>query len=510
MNDTKENGRIFYDWWQSVSLKRKFGLFTWMVTFAIGLAVVINLFAVNFAISGFGRILDDNSRCYSFQQAMEEERTAFNAYVRNRTEEKQQEYEAACAAAVECLERLPFNYPEIGSARYAQTWSIRNAYGAYCVRRDQVAGMQVGEMSYVKALYEVYGMQDYLEGYARQLIQLTLEDGNRQYVARIPVLNFLPNALFLMGLVMILVISGLSGLIRRSIMRPIDALARVSRRIAQNDFSDTDVEVENKDEMGELVTAFNRMKHATKGYIHALQEKHEITERLHKEELERVEMEKILEATRLEVLKSQVNPHFLFNTLNTIACMAQLEEASTTESMITSMSNLFRYNLKTTETEVLLARELKIVEDYLYIQQIRFGERLSYRRQVLVDENKVVIPALSLQPIVENAVIHGVSKKEQGGKIHIRIERKGEYIVLSVADSGVGMSREQLMMLREACRGRNTSKIGIGLGNIYKRLQMMYQGAELKILSKEGMGTMIQMWIPEKKEREYVSGTDCG
>ena len=101
--------------------------------------------------------------------------------------------------------------------------------------------------------------------------------------------------------------------------------------------------------MGDLVHAFNQMKLVTKNYISTLKANNEMAALLHQEELERVEMEKQLDAARLENLKNQINPHFLFNTLNMIACSAKLEEAATTERMITSMSNLFRYNLKTSE-----------------------------------------------------------------------------------------------------------------------------------------------------------------
>ena len=114
-------------------------------------------------------------------------------------------------------------------------------------------------------------------------------------------------------------------------------------------------------------------------------------------------MEKQLSGARLELLKSQINPHFLFNTLNMIACMAKLEEAVTTERMISSMSSLFRYNLKTSEQIVTLARELKVVQDYMYIQQMRFGSRILYSCDLKVDAEQAMIPAFTLQPVVENA-----------------------------------------------------------------------------------------------------------
>ena len=182
-----------------------------------------------------------------------------------------------------------------------------------------------------------------------------------------------------------------------------------------------------------------------------------------------------------------------------IACMAKLEEAAVTERMITSMSSLFRYNLKTSEQIVSLARELKVVQDYMYIQQMRFGSRILYSCDLEVDAEQAMIPAFTLQPVVENAMVHGLAKKEQGGRVHIRIWEQGKTLVISVADTGLGMSEERLTEVTEAMKERRTSKIGIGLGNIYKRIHMMYKQGEFRITSREGRGTVVQMLIPQKE-----------
>jgi len=484
-------------WWLALSLKQKIWMFAGAVVLTISLAALINVFVVNFSLYGIGLILDQNARSYAFQEAMEEESEAFEIYMRKKSEENKDSYLAACAQTQHCLEALPFDYAEIGATRYARTWSIRNAYESYSQIREQVAGLDERDAGYVTSLYRVYKIQGYMGTYARRLVQLTLQEGSQEYLVKVPFLHQLPYWLLAFDLLLILVILYLTQMMRTAILSPVERLAQASRRIARNDFPGEDIAVENQDEMGELVRAFNKMKHATVGYITTLEEKHEMSELLHKEELERVEMEKILEATRLEVLKSQINPHFLFNTLNMISCMARLEEAETTDKMINSMGNLFRYNLKTSETEVPLWQELKIVDDYMYIQQMRFGSRIQYKKSIRVDEHQVIIPSFSLQPIVENAIIHGLSKKEKGGMLHIRVWRRDNVMVISVADSGIGMDKVQLAKLRAACAQRKTVGVGIGLGNIYKRLHMMYEGADLKIFSKEGMGTVVQMRIPQ-------------
>ena len=485
--------------WISISLKEKFSAFAAAVVLTTALSALLNLFMANFAFHGFGTILDDNAKCYRFQTAISQETQAFNTYVRDKNADSLKAYHTACEETEAALSSLPFSYGAIGGERYAKTWSIRNAYESYVPARDKAAAMASASPDYVDTLYEAFGLQGYLAQYAGDLTALTLEAGNSDYLQRLPILRALPWCFLVFGAGLTWLVLRFTRLIRISVISPLEQLALLSRKIAKNDFSDPDLPARSDDEVGELVRAFNLMKRATASYITALQEKQEMAERLHQEELERVEMEKNLEATRLEMLKSQINPHFLFNTLNTIARMAQLEEASTTEKMITSLGSLFRYNLKTTESEVILARELRVVDDYLYIQQIRFGSRIQYRRRVEVDESSVLIPSFSLQPLVENAIIHGISKKEQGGMLHLHIWARRDQIILSVADSGAGMSRERLAELRAACGRRPTSKAGIGLGNICKRLHMMYQGGELRIYSKENAGTIIQMRIPRKE-----------
>jgi two-component system LytT family sensor kinase len=365
--------------------------------------------------------------------------------------------------------------------------------------RDELAETQVRESDFVERLYRVYKMQEYLQTYARRLVQVTLKEGNDSYQEKVPVFYNMPYLILAISAVFMGFVMFLTKILSNALVSPAVLLAQCARKIAKNDFTGEDPSVENRDEMGELVRAFNKMKRSTKGYIDTLKENHRMSELLHREEIERVEMEKQLSGARLELLKSQINPHFLFNTLNMIACMAKLEEAVTTERMISSMSSLFRYNLKTSEQIVTLARELKVVQDYMYIQQMRFGSRILYSCDLKVDAEQAMIPAFTLQPVVENAMVHGLSKKEQGGRVHVRIWEQGKRLVISVADTGLGMSEERLAEVTEAMKERRTSRIGIGLGNIYKRIHMMYKQGEFRIASIEGRGTVIQMFIPQEK-----------
>ena len=467
-------GQKLRELWLSTTLKHKLGLYTAMVILIMASSAVFNVWVMDFTLDGFDEILSDNSRCNDFQQAMELEVDAFEAYVRERSDERWEEYVLSCVRTERCVRALPFQYSSIGEERYARTWNIKNSYETYSRFREQILKMNEEESGYITSLYRVYDMQDYL--------------------------------ILAVSLCLTVVAIVLTRLLSNTLIQPVVKLAHNSRKIARNDFSGQDLSVPNRDEMGELVTAFNKMKHATEGYINTLKKNNEMAGLLHKEELERMEMEKQLESAKLELLKSQINPHFLFNTLNMIGCMAKLEDAATTERMIYSMSNLFRYNLKTSDQFVALSHELKVVQDYVYIQKMRFGSRIRYDSDIQVNEGQVIIPAFTLQPVVENAVIHGLSKKEQGGRLYLRIWQKENCVIISVADTGVGMTREQLESLKEGLKERRSAKVGIGLGNIYKRIHILYEDGEMNIWSRYGCGTVVQMVIPLEKMNEGETG----
>ncbi len=399
--------------WLSISLKKKLGILSIIVILVMGLSVAFNIFVMNFSLDTFNVILNDNSLSYDLQEAMEEEARVFEEYVRDRSFQKEEEYRKACYRTGRCLSSLPFDYRIIGPERYARTWNIKNGYEGYKSYRDQVLEMNPLDDDFVQELYRVYRMQTYLQTYARRLVQATLKEGKESYTQKVPGLYYVPHMIIAYSIIMIITVLVITRLLGDTLVYPMVKLAHCSRKIAGNDFSGDDLTIENQDEMGELVRAFNMMKHATEGYIHTLTEKNEMAERLHRKEVERIEVEKRLDAARLELLKSQINPHFLFNTLNMIACMAKLEEADTTERMISSLSNLFRYNLKTSEQIVPLEQELKVVTDYMYIQQMRFGSRITYEAALTVDDTVAMIPAFTLQPLLKMRLSTGCPGKNR-------------------------------------------------------------------------------------------------
>lgn len=486
--------------WLQASIRTKIKMYALAVILVMGLSAGISVKLTEFGLDFFNEILYDNSKCNNFHEALTKEIESFSQYIKTRSQKNRETYEYACKRTAQCLNQLPFDYHNIGAERYAKTWTIQRSYLSYQKARDAFIQMEPDASEYIPALYEIYERQQYIDTYIRGLIQVTLSDGNLNYQNKVEKLYNLPRYLVLFSFVLIIFICIFTRVMSNTLVEPMAKLAKLSREMEKNHFDVPDLEIENRDEMGELVSSFNRMKHSMCDYICTLKKNHEMTELLHKEELERVEMEKQLEAARLKFLKSQINPHFLFNTLNMIACTAKLEKAETTEKMIASLSSLFRYNLKMSEQIVFLEQELKIVEDYIYIQKMRFGSRIRYEKDIPEDIRDIQIPSFTLQPLVENAVVHGISKKESGGKIHLRVWKQDGNVKITVADTGAGMDETQLSDIRNAVKERRTAKIGIGLGNIYKRVHIMYEQGDVQIYSKKDCGTVILMKIPQKSQ----------
>lgn len=489
-------------WWR-MSIDRKVQSFAAVIVFIILVSAGFAMFTMNYSLRDYGQLLDENRACQSFMKAMEEEGLAFDGYVSAGTETARDTLEKAIHRTERAIDALPFDYEIIGAERYARTWNIRNAYQQYAAFRDEMLSDSMNRTGFLKHLNEYNQREDYLEQYSRRLLQLTVEAGSSAYTEKLPLFRVLPFIFINFTLIMLVIVVEMGSVMKESIAKPVRELSQEAQRIARSDFSGEDIHVENRDDLGELVSIFNDMKHAMEENIQTIQENHRMTELLQQEKLENSEMEKRLNANRLELLKSQINPHFLFNTLNMIGSMADLEDAPTTEKMTQSLAQLFRYNLNTREQIVPIEMELRIAENYMYLQKMRFGSRIQYQVNTPEDVSHIRIPSFTMQPLVENAIVHGLSKKEQGGTVSVTVteDPTSEIVTLLIEDDGLGIAKERLSALNARMHNpeeNKTARIGIGLGNIYCRIRTLYpEGGDLSIDAKEGVGTRITLTIPQ-------------
>jgi two-component system LytT family sensor kinase len=192
---------------------------------------------------------------------------------------------------------------------------------------------------------------------------------------------------------------------------------------------------------------------------------------------------------RMDALTSQINPHFLFNTLNTVSSLIRFDP-DMARGVVLKLSNILRRLLRQHETFVPLREEIDFIDDYLDIEVIRFGpDKLQIFKEIDGDTLEVFIPSMLLQPMIENAIKHGLAPRLEGGQIHLRIHRRDGRLAIAIDDNGMGMSPERLL---EVYGG------GIGISNVHERLRLLYGDQfEMDIRSQEGEGTQIRIEIPE-------------
>ncbi|WP_027625701.1 sensor histidine kinase [Clostridium lundense] len=215
---------------------------------------------------------------------------------------------------------------------------------------------------------------------------------------------------------------------------------------------------------------------------------------------QQVEIEKELKSAQLKALYSQVNPHFLFNVLNSISALALIEEAPKTHEVICDLAKMLRYILKKVDQMVKLEDAINYVTAYLQIQKVRFRSRLEFYIDIKEECKKVEIPFMIIQPFVENSIIHGLELKEQGGMIKITVYESNNSIVICIEDNGIGIKNSMIELInsgKEEEYKRNTSS-GIGIINIRQRLTHHYgDNYYLNINSIINKGTEVKIILPK-------------
>ncbi len=282
------------------------------------------------------------------------------------------------------------------------------------------------------------------------------------------------------------------------ITKPVKKLTEAASQLSQGRF-DVKIEVDSRDEIAFLAQMFEHMRININNLFSEIQQKAKLEKELQQSKL-------LLKESQLQTLQSQINPHFLFNTLNILSKKAYMEGSEETSDLIASVADLLRYNLKHLEKTIMLFNEVKVLHDYIQIQKARYTDRLTFYTEIEESCLDVEIPGLTIQPIVENAVIYAVEPNERGGVISFRVKDGGDRVIVEVEDDGPGMTQETItQIMKEKLHAKKGHGSGIGLSNVIKRLRL-FNGCEnvMKIESRIGRGTKVIIYL--NKER---GGSPC-
>ncbi len=301
--------------------------------------------------------------------------------------------------------------------------------------------------------------------------------------------------------VLIIVVAVSAVMIVSGIIQPISQLNQATEKIAQGDFN-ARAQADSDDEVAELAVSFNKMAGSMQSLIDKVKED-----------------ERKMRKADLRLLQEQIQPHFLYNTLDTIVWLIESNEPDEAVTMVVTLSDFFREILSKGKEFISIEEEEKHISSYLQIQEMRYRDILEYDIQLDQVIYKYQILKLTLQPVVENALYHGIKYKRAKGCIHIHGEKEGDIIRLTVRDDGVGMDEEELEQLRQQIEKpcQETEK-GFGLANVNERIHM-YFGPEygMKIQSQKGKGTTVEIVIPaileapvEKTGNDTAKAVDVG
>ncbi|MDF2963555.1 MAG: histidine kinase [Paenibacillus sp.] len=310
--------------------------------------------------------------------------------------------------------------------------------------------------------------------------------------------------LLIMGICSLLLVFVLSTLLSRAFTRPLKELETKMTLVEKGDFS-ARLLLDRGDEIGRLSRKFN----------HMLVELNRLEEEVYVAQIREYKLESMRKESQLAALQAQINPHFLYNTLNTMTCMAEVYDAPDLADMSRSLAHVFKYSVHGSPS-TRLEEELDHVSAYMQIISTRYPDAVRCHIEVAEELKDALVPKLIVQPIIENAFLHGLNEKEEVGNVWIRAFTDSGGLVLEVADDGIGMSEARLaeihrMLEDGTARGKPYGHIG--LLNVHNRLSLSYgPSAGLRIDSREDEGTVVRMYIPLQtgKESLYVQSSARG
>lgn len=286
-----------------------------------------------------------------------------------------------------------------------------------------------------------------------------------------------------------------------SITRPVQQLTKAAQDLAKGQF-ERQIVVNSSDEISFLATTFERMRVNINNLILEIREKARLESELQQNRL-------LLQESQLRSLQSQINPHFLFNILDTLSKKAFLEGAEETSDLLVSVAGLLRYNLKRLDRAVTLYDEVRVMRQYMEIQTARFTDRLTLITEIDESCLSTPVPGLTLQPIVENAVTHAIEPSENGGTIRLTIADAGDCVTVEIADDGPGMGEEKIRgILEERDTQPEGHSTGIGFGNVVRRLRLFYGTSDvIEIDSGEGRGVHVRLKLPKIRRHDTYDKT---
>lgn len=325
---------------------------------------------------------------------------------------------------------------------------------------------------------------------------------SERYVSLMRELEYMQN-LCLMLLLLLMIGNIMATLfLTGRLMEPLRALKEAAYSVAAGNLDREELEVIDLDEVGIVTDAFNKMLSSIRSYIHQIQEKNAREKELQENEYR---MQGYLKDAQLTALQAQIKPHFLFNTLNAGVQLAMMENAEKTQVLLENTAAFYRYNASKVNKSTTIREEIDMVDAYIYISKVRFGDSFIFDKDVDESLLDVKVPSMILQPIVENSFKYGIKDLEDLGRIELTVQRIGDKIRIAVWDNGRGIEKERIqevLNMTDSIRLERKESGGVGLHNVRERLRLFFNNQAVLDIESEGlgMGAEVVITIPYEGE----------
>ena len=346
------------------------------------------------------------------------------------------------------LWRIDGSLETVSEEEYLLHSAVCTTYKSYTALVEQLeAAVRTGDDAGAARLYydQVLPCGSYLRQYTQQLLNTAISDAQGTYTEVSALSGRVKWAQTVVATVCLVLGCFMAWSVIR-LLDPVQQMIGASRDIVAGKYDAPDVPIPGGGrEIVQLTDAFNKMKHSMAQQMNTLQERNEMERELHRQKTEALELQNRMERSRMQQLRSQIDPHFLFNTLNVIQQTASTEKGYRTQALIMALSHLLRYSLMSNDEQVPLAREVRIVDEYYSIYHVRFGDRVRMRWCISdsLDLTETMVPSFILQPLVENSFKHGIAPKEEGGTVRIRIAPLREKACCASACVTMGLASSQ-------------------------------------------------------------------
>ena len=467
-------------------------LATSIIAMGVNIFIYVNL---NSALDKINSVFSSNISLNQLNDNLNEIHSGLTGYLETKGTDDLELYYAATQNMNILMKDLNYTVTD-NSVKLAER-DIRNMIDTYLKTADSAIQAKRGRNidEYTAKYIECTKIKDYLNTYIYSINNEQFRTNSNNYNALVNSLRYTEIMSMLIFTVASVMNVLLIVILTNTITRPLTRLSAKAEEISAGNPENVDpLEVISEDEVGKVTRAFNEMLASIKDYIARIRTQL-ITQSEMKEK--NLLMETHLKDAQLKYLQSQINPHFLFNTLNAGAQLAMMEGADRTAEYIRNMADFFRYNVKKSSETVKLSEEIELVDSYVYILNVRFAGEIIFEKDI--DENLlgVMVPSMIIQPLVENSIKYGIKDLEPGeGKITLSVYREGDNCCICVSDNGIGTDEDIIEKIMSNEKKPSETR-GVGITNVMERLDLYYNNREVfEIKSKKNEGTHVTIKIP--------------